>query len=61
MTECFTNELYDLLDETFEQVQGIYLDRGTSIRHNLSASEQYQLNPISLDYSVNLRYSQGHE
>jgi len=32
-----------------------------SICHNLSASEPYQLSPINLDYSANLRYSQGYE
>ncbi len=32
-----------------------------TIRHNLSASEPYQLKPIDLDYIVNLRYSQGYE
>jgi hypothetical protein len=34
-TECFTKELYDLLSETFEQTQGIYLDRGTSLLETL--------------------------
>ncbi len=29
-TDSFKKELFDLLEETFEQVQGIYLDRGTS-------------------------------
>jgi len=34
-TEYFTRELYDLLEETFERVQGIYLDRGTSLFETL--------------------------
>jgi len=34
---------------------------GRGICHNLSASEPYQLSPINLDYSTNLRYSQGYE
>lgn len=33
--DSFTNELYDLLSETFEQTQGIYLDRGTSLLETL--------------------------
>ena len=33
--DCFTNELFDLLRETFEEVQGIYLDRGTSLFETL--------------------------
>ena len=32
-----------------------------SIRHNLSVAEPYQLSSSDLDYSANLRYSQGHE
>ena len=32
----FTNILYELLDETFEQVRGIYLDKGTSLFETLA-------------------------
>ena len=32
----FTQELYALLEETFERVQGIYLDRGTSLFETLA-------------------------
>jgi hypothetical protein len=31
------------------------------IRHNLSVAEPYQFRSSDLDYSANLRYSQGHE
>lgn len=34
----FTKALARLLDETFEQVQGIYLDRGTSLFETLTRS-----------------------
>ncbi len=34
--ERFTRELYDLLDETFEQVRGIYLDGNTSLFETLA-------------------------
>ncbi|MBA2277328.1 MAG: hypothetical protein H0W06_06150 [Chloroflexia bacterium] len=34
--ERFTQELVDLLDETFEQVRGIYLDRNTSLFETLT-------------------------
>jgi len=33
--ERFTRELFELLDETFEQVHGIYLDRNTSLFETL--------------------------
>lgn len=33
--ERFTTELFDLLDETFENVHGIYLDGGTSLFETL--------------------------
>lgn len=47
-TECFTNELYDLLDETFNQVQGIYLDRGTSFFETLETiSAEEASRPVS--------------
>lgn len=36
-TEHFTNALYTLLDETFDNVQGIYLDKGTSLFETLAA------------------------
>ena len=32
----FTTELYALLEETFERVQGSYLDRGTSLFETLA-------------------------
>ena len=32
----FTTELYAVLEETFERVQGIYLDRGTSLFETLA-------------------------
>jgi uncharacterized protein with ATP-grasp and redox domains len=33
--EQFTKELFECLDETFEQVRGIYLDKGTSLFETL--------------------------
>ncbi|MBU1049967.1 hypothetical protein KKG90_08105 [Candidatus Bipolaricaulota bacterium] len=35
-SEVFKKELFDLLDETFEHTQGIYLDRGTALFDTLS-------------------------
>lgn len=35
-TEHFTNALYALLDETFDNVQGFYLDKGTSMFETLA-------------------------
>ncbi len=35
-TEHFTQALYLLLDETFDNVQGIYLDKGTSMFETLA-------------------------
>ena len=35
--DSFTAELYDLLCETFERTQGIFLDRGTSLLETLDA------------------------
>jgi hypothetical protein len=35
-TDHFKNALYMLLDETFDNVQGIYLDRGTSMFETLA-------------------------
>ena len=34
-TDVFKKELFDLLEETFERVQGIYLDKGTSFFETL--------------------------
>ncbi|HNP70797.1 MAG TPA: hypothetical protein PKK15_06805 [Kouleothrix sp.] len=36
MREHFTQTLFALLSETFEQVQGIYLDRGTALFETLA-------------------------
>jgi len=44
-TEEFMSVLFDLLDETFEQVHGMYLDKGTSLLTTLatiSAAEASQ-------------------
>lgn len=47
-TEIFTKELFDLLDETFEHTQGIYLDRGTSLFETLDTiSAQEASRPVS--------------
>jgi hypothetical protein len=35
-TERFTDALFQMLDETFEHVHGIYLDRGTSLFETLA-------------------------
>lgn len=35
-TTTFTTELFDLLTETFEQVSGMYLDKGTSLFETLA-------------------------
>ena len=35
-TQLFTSELFDLFDETFSQVQGMYLDKGTSLFETLA-------------------------
>ena len=35
--EHFTSALYTLLDETFDNVQGYYLDKGTSLFETLAA------------------------
>jgi hypothetical protein len=46
--ERFTENLYALLDETFEQVHGIYLDRGTSLFETLATvSADDAARPIS--------------
>ena len=36
LEELLTSEINDLFDETFEQVKGIYLDRGTSLFETLA-------------------------
>ena len=36
VTERFTEALFDMLDETFEHVHGVYLDRGTSLFETLA-------------------------
>ena len=47
-TGSFKNELFDLLDETFEQVQGIYLDKGTSFFETLETiSAEEASRPVS--------------
>jgi hypothetical protein len=44
----FTNELYPLLEETFERVQGIYLDKGTSLFETPAAiSAEEASRPVS--------------
>ena len=35
-TEHFTGAIFTLLDETFDNVQGIYLDKGTSLFETLA-------------------------
>jgi len=46
--ERFTQELFELLDETFEQHHGIYLDKGTSLFETLeSISAQEASHPVS--------------
>ena len=46
--EKFTNELFEVLDETFEQVRGIYLDKGTSLFETLaSISAEEASRPVS--------------
>ncbi len=35
-TDFFTRELFDLFDETFSQVGGMYLDKGTSLFETLA-------------------------
>lgn len=37
IVEQFTKELFDSLEETFEQVHGIYLDKGTSLFETLES------------------------
>jgi hypothetical protein len=46
--ERFTNELYPMLEETFERVNGIYLDRGTSLFETLETITAEQASrPVS--------------
>jgi hypothetical protein len=46
----FTIELFDLLRETFEDVQGIYLDKGTSLFETLDAiSAEEASRPVSAE------------
>ncbi|MCP4543171.1 MAG: DinB family protein [Chloroflexi bacterium] len=46
--DCFKQELFDLLDETFNTVQGIYLDRGTSFFETLETiSAEEASRPVS--------------
>ena len=48
--ERFTNELFDLLRETFEDVQGIYLDKGTSLFETLdTVSAEEASRPVSAE------------
>jgi hypothetical protein len=47
-TDSFKKELFDLLEETFERVQGIYLDRGTSFFETLETiSAEEASRPVS--------------
>ena len=49
-TDSFKKELFDLLEETFEQVQGIYLDRGTSFFETLETiSAEEASRPVSAE------------
>lgn len=44
----YTRELFDVLTETFEKVQGIYLDRGTSLFETLATiSAEEASRPVS--------------
>ena len=46
--ERFTNELFPLLEETFERVNGIYLDKGTSLFETLDTiSAEEASHPVS--------------
>ena len=46
--EVFTNNLFELLDETFEKVGGRYLDGGTSLFETLAAiSAEAASQPVS--------------
>ena len=41
-SEHFTNALYTLLDEAFDSVHGIFLDKGMSISGSNQVQEQNQ-------------------
>src|SRR5215218_9868803 len=46
--ELFTGELFPLLEETFERVNGIYLDKGTSLFETLdTVSAEEASRPVS--------------
>src|SRR5262245_32267697 len=46
--ERFTDELFPILEETFERVNGIYLDRGTSLFETLETiSAEEASRPVS--------------
>ncbi len=46
--ERFTTEVFTFLDETFEQVRGIYLDKGTSLFETLATvSAEEASRPVS--------------
>jgi hypothetical protein len=46
--ERFTHELFDALDEAFERVHGMYLDRGTSLFETLATiSAEEASRPVS--------------
>jgi len=46
--ELFTSELFPLLEETFERVHGIYLDKGTSLFETLDTlSAEEASRPVS--------------
>ena len=48
IVDHFTNEFFDILHETFEKVQGIYLDRGTSLVETLDTiSAEVASRPVS--------------
>ena len=47
-TERFTEALFEMLDETFEQVHGVYLDGGTSLFETLAGvSAEMASRPVS--------------
>ena len=48
--DLFTRELFEILEETFEQVHGIYLDRNTSLFETLEPiSAEVASRPVSHD------------
>jgi hypothetical protein len=48
--DLYTRELFEILEETFEQVHGIYLDRGTSLFETLEPiSAEVASRPVSQD------------